>query len=247
MSFKLEEINDFELKEEAEEFETLFEEAERRETQNLNKLQDYPSELDEKMKEIIKEFETIQLKKTKKQKYTQMFRTVALVILCITVGFGAITMSVDAFRIKLFDFLIEDHGEYIDLKIIGKEEITKEERAMFPEDWDNVFYPMALPEGYELVHARVLVSGAKYMYFENGDVALKLDYRLISEDTSLVDSENAEIGEAVVNGKEAIYVIKENNIFLRWVTSGYEFTLLTSDINLEQTLKIAESIAFIEL
>lgn len=248
MNFKFEDMADEELKEAAEELKNIESEIQNLEEQNSPF--SVPKELDQKIMKMIKEFEGIELKNNKKKKRNKYFRIAAMLILCIGVGMTVVTMNVDAFRVKLFDFLIEDHGEYIDVNIIEKGELSPETKAKFPKDWDSVFYPMALPENFQLVEANECgsIKSMTLSISKKQKLYATFDYYLIGEANTSINSENCEVGKTNVNGKEAIYSFKEDEcVILMWSDSGYEFCITIDRGTVEEAVKAAESVAYVKL
>lgn len=246
MNFK-EESNDIDLEKSVKEFEEI--EAEILELKNKGEAITFSKGLDEKMLQMIREFERIELKKDKKKKVDKYIRIAAMILLCITVSLAVVTVNVDAFRIKLFDFITRDHGNYMDLNIVEKGNISPVIKDKFPKEWDSVFYPMSLPEGYELVdvYGPGTIKGYVFSNKEKADTYICFDYVPINEGSTSIDSEKAEVGKTTINGKDAIYSEKEGHILLIWVQDGYEFSLDMDKGNLEEAKSIAESSSYIML
>ncbi|MBN7773338.1 DUF4367 domain-containing protein [Clostridium aminobutyricum] len=241
------EFNEFELKKAAKEFEETEKEILEMESQGNSIV--VPKTLDEKMLQMIREFEILALQKNKKKRSKRVLRLAAMIMICITATFAVITTNVDAFRIKFFDIIGIDHGEYMDINIVEKGNVSPEVKEKFPEEWDNVFYPMSLPEGYELIEADSLGSlkGLTFSMKEKEDIYISLDYTPIGEWNQSIDSENAVVGKTKVNNKDALYTSKEGRNILVWADNGYEFTLITYDITIEKAVEVADSIAYVNL
>lgn len=248
MNFKFVDMTDEELEEAAEEFERIEDEV-----QNLEKQSNsfsVPKQLDDKILKMIKEFEGIEQKNNKKKKKNKYFRIVAMLILCIGVGMTVVTMNVDAFRIKIFDFLVEDHGEYIDVNVVEKGELSPEIKAKFPQEWENVFYPMALPQDYKLVDVNGYgdIKSMTFNINEKEELYATFEYYLIGKANTSINSENCEVGKTNINGKEAIYSFKKDEcVILMWTDSGYEFCIIINKGTVKEAVKIAESVAYVKL
>lgn len=245
MCLKVKNIDEEDLRKAFYEFEDI--ESEMAEWEEKNGAIEFSENLDEKMIKMIREFESIEDKTNKKQKKSKYIRIAAMLMLCVGVGMMAMTMSVDAFRIKIFDFLIEDHSEYIDVNIVEKGDLPPEIKKMFPKDWDSVFYPMEMPEGYELVEAYDGIGKGVYFLNKEKNISIDIFYSLIGESNLMVDSENAKVGETEVNGNSAVYTEKDGNIILIWAESGYEFCQIAYEMKIKKAVEIAESIAYVKL
>nr|WP_315021244.1 DUF4367 domain-containing protein [uncultured Aminipila sp.] len=248
MNFKFEDMADEELEEAAEELKTIESEIQNLEEQNSPF--SVPKELDQKILKMIREFESIELKTSKKKKKNKYFRIAVILILCIGIGMTVVTMNVDAFRIKIFDFLVEDHGEYIDVNVVEKGELSPETKAEFPKEWENVFYPMALPEDFKLVDVNGYgdIKSMTFIINEKEELYATFQYYLIGKANTAINSENCEVGKTKVNGKEAIYSFKKDEcIILMWTDSGYEFCITIDKATVKEAVKIAESVAYVKL
>lgn len=245
MNFK-EEINDIQLEKTAEEFEEIEQEILRLEKQGV--FIDFSKDLDEKMHQMIKKFESIDLKKTKIKKRNKYIQIAAMITICLTVGFTAVTINADAFRIKLFDFITKDHGTYMDVNIVEKGKISPETKEKFPKEWDSVFYPMSLPEGYELMDTYETGNIKGFIFNKKEDEkCICFQYSKMINEKALMDSEKADVGRTTVDGKEALYAEKEDHIILVWVENEYQFLLKIDKGNLRDVKEIAENISYIRL
>lgn len=248
MNFKFEDMTDEELEEAAEEFEMIEVEVQNLEEQN-NPFS-ISKELDQKILKMIRKFEAIELKNNKKKIKNKYFRIAAMIIVCIGVAMTVVTMNVDAFRIKIFDFLIEDHGEYIDVNVVEKGELSPETKAKFPKEWEDVFYPMALPEDFKLVDVNGYgdIKSMTFTINEKEELYATFQYYLIGQANTAINSENCEVGKTKVNGKEAIYSLKKDEcVILMWTDSGYEFCITINRGTLKEAVEIAESVAYVKL
>lgn len=244
MSFE-NEMDDIELKRLALELEQI--EKEIHELDQTGKPIILSEDLDAKMVQMIQEFESKEKKKKKQISVKKFMRLAAVIMICVTASLGVITINVDAFRIKLFDIIGKDHGEYMDINIVEKGEISPAIKEKFPEDWDCVFYPMELPEGFNLKNTSSMGS-LKTLFFANkNDYPLSLEFSPIGEWSKALDSEDSDVDKIKVNDKEALFTTKDGCNSLVWADNGYEFKLTTYDLKIKETVKIAESIVFINL
>lgn len=246
MSFNIE-MDDIELKKLALELEQI--ENEILELGEIGKPIILSENLESKMAQMIQEYEENELNKKKKSSFKRVMRLAAVIMICMTASLGVLTINVDAFRIKLFDIIGKDHGEYMDVNFVEKGELSPQIKEKFPIEWNDVFYPMELPEGYKLVEAKS-TGTLKLLMFSNkdkGEAKINLQYSPSGEWQQKIDSENADVAKAEVNGKDALYTAKDGFNILVWSDSGYEFTLYTDKLKIKETIKIAESMAYVNL
>ena len=238
------EMDDIELKRFALELEQIQNEIQ--ELEQTGKTIILSDNLENNMIQMIHDFELNDKKKKKQTSEKKIVRFIAVLMICVTVSLGVLTVNVDAFRIKLFDFIGKDHGEYMDVNIVEKGEISPEIKEKFPKEWDSVFYPMELPKGYKFVDADkagIMID----LYFEKENKYMNLAYKKSDNSNILINSEDGEIGKTKINKKEAMYSLNNNNIILLWVDNGYLFQLVAQDISVQQAVNMAESIVYINL
>ena len=95
-----------------------------------------------------------------RKKALQMSKRVAMILLVVIVTFSAITMSVEAYRIRFFNMIIEVQKRFSSMKF--EENNNMEYINELPKDWKDFFYPMKLPQGYVFKKA-FQVNSIKYI------------------------------------------------------------------------------------
>ncbi|GAU75871.1 outer membrane lipoprotein-sorting protein [Fusibacter sp. 3D3] len=146
-------------------------------------------------------------------------------------------MSVEAFRVKIFNMVTDVTEKYTAIRF--KENDTSDALSRI-EQWHSYYYPDYIPEGYALVEAKG--SGAlKIMYFSNGSND-RIEFSQASIDANLqVDTEDASIEDIEINGMAGIFVEKEDLSILLWATDTDAFYILGT-LDKETFLNIAENL-----
>jgi hypothetical protein len=165
-------------------------------------------------------------------------KRVAAILIIFIVMSSVVIMSVDSFRIRFFNMVVETSQKFT---LVSQEENTANGlRHELLSDWSDFYFPTYLPKDYALADVRIL-NNTKYMTFKNLD---DLEIRFIQgglESQSQIDSENGEIIELLINGNEGILVIKEDRSILYWSNQEKAFYIQGS-IDKTTIIKIAESI-----
>ncbi len=205
----------------------------------------FPQDLERDMLALVASFEKKERAAKIKQHFKVFGRRAAIIFLCISIPFTLLVTSVDAFRIKFFNFVLQDHGDYLDIDLVEKQTLPISVLEKIPSDWQFIFYPMYLPEGYELTH--IYYTGIENtIEFWKEEDKIMVSYSEVGVGKMMVDSEDSEYGDTWVKENPAIYILKGQRTILLWENSGYQFYLSTH-LPLDESLKIAENISFIKL
>jgi hypothetical protein len=192
-----------------------------------------------------KEIKTIKYRLKRKQnarnlrKSAPKFATAAAAAIVIVAL--ATNPSVSAFFRNIIVRLIDgfNQHEFIDDVVISIEDFNQELR------------PAYLPEGYQISFA-LYSPISMYVSFINqrdnmeDDTSIALEYSIAGDAAFSIAVENAEQYYVSVNGREAIFyetTTEDKTGYLFWNSGGYAF-VLTAQIELEEFVKIAESIKF---
>lgn len=162
----------------------------------------------------------------------------AVFLLVFVTGIAITTMSVEAFRVKIFNMVTEVTEKYTEISF---EENDVNETSSIVEQWHSYYYTDYIPEGYALVEAKG--SGTlKIMYFSN-ESNDRIEFSQASIDANLqVDTEGASIEDIEINGIAGIFVEKEDLSILLWATDTDAFYILGT-LDKEMLLNIAENLA----
>jgi len=194
----------------------------------------FPKKLDTWVEEYIKTEE-------KKEKRIRLIKNIkkqskraAIILLIIIAGISTLIFTVEAIRVRVFNFFIERNERYTEIRI------EEENNIKTPElDWENYYQPTYMPEGY---------------YFESeedGGLIKILNYsdgknQIIITQTNnsagiQIDTEDATTEKININGNEGFLIIKEDRSMIFWHNEERSFTI-TGKIKKEEIIKIAESI-----
>jgi hypothetical protein len=189
---------------------------------------EFSKEHEEKMRKIFKK-ERNKLFFKKISKYS---KRVAIFFLALAVVSGVTIFSVEAWRIKVMNFIIEMNQTHSEIKF--SEEITK--GNSYKSNEITLGY---IPEGFELERRDVSAGGIdliftgkeNYFVFSMDDINSKMG----------IDTENASVKKMTVNGREAFYSSNDNVNILVWHDEESSYTL-SGKIEEKEIFRIAENI-----
>jgi len=194
----------------------------------------FPKKLDTWVEEYIKQEEKKEKRINLIKNIKKQSKKAAIILLIIIAGISTLIFTVEAIRVRVFNFFIERNERYTEIRI------EEENNIKTPElDWENYYQPTYMPEGY---------------YFESeedGGLIKILNYsdgknQIIITQTNnsagiQIDTEDATTEKININGNEGFLIIKEDRSMIFWHNEERSFTI-TGNIKKEEIIKIAESI-----
>jgi hypothetical protein len=196
----------------------------------------------EKQEEFRNRLERLLLNKKRRENRfaaVRILQKVAVIALVIIATVTVTIFSVEAFRVRVLNLFMEIKPEYTEFRL---EEEDQSEGAARSVDWTDAYVPAYVPEGYRVESAEN-GSDMKTIVFINDEEKI-IHYSQFSENVSLnYDTENASMEDVTVNGNAGTLIVKGDNYSVIWQQANSIFVVMTQ-INEEETLKIAESITF---
>lgn len=172
----------------------------------------------------------------RKKYITRISKRAAAVLVIITGIMSIVTISVDAFRVKFFNMVLETKEKF---GLMFYEETYQEQQILLPEDWTG-YAPSFLPEGYSLLDHEAGTSISRLTYINgDGDIIELLQGTMISN--SQIDTENAKVIDVDINGASGILAEKESEIIIGWSEKDSSL-LLRGNLDRSTLLKVAEKI-----
>ena len=226
------------IKENADEYEALNREAEKFRASDTYQ---------EKKRNLIARLEKAERKKAWQARMKVFGKVAAVILLCLITVCTVLTATVDAFRYRIFDFLMLNHGEYLELVPVESEYIKEEDQELFPDDCEGSFYPTSLPEGFEL--SEVFEGGStKYLTFVNdNDEFVNLSISPAGETRTGIDNENVTVSEVDINGVKGYTWEKDGTCLMIWISYEHQFKLFSETLSFTEMLKMAESVKYLKI
>jgi len=191
-------------------------------------------ELDKKILGMIRNYE----KKEKRKQNLRLLKKVALkaavFITVLTIGFAITFTTVEAFKITVINFIIEQKEKFSEISLSENNNIS------VPTELNEKYYPHYLPEGYEIKSIFITDSGAEISYINNNNE--KINYCYFDKDAKAgIDTENTTETSVLINGLKGSIFSKNGYRTLVIKLDEYIF-IIEGHIEQEEIIKIAESI-----
>ncbi|MBN4069526.1 DUF4367 domain-containing protein [bacterium AH-315-G05] len=173
-----------------------------------------------------------------RKKAVQISKRVAMIILTICIASAAVTMSVEAYRVRFFNMIIETSRHFSSVTM--EENFQVDYLSELPEEWSNYYYPTILPEGYKFICA-VKINDSKYMTFSD-EIGNEIRFFQGNISSYLqLDSENAKKIEVEINGKKGIVFDKDGVRIVSWHNNERIF-YIQGNVDKSTLVEMAESV-----
>lgn len=159
----------------------------------------------------------------------------AVFAVILVASMTVVTLSVDAFRIRVFNFFLEKNESFSEIEFAENE--TNQE---VPDiKLDSYYYLAYLPSGYQYEKYTVVGDGITIEYTNGKDIIT------FDQDKSgayyQLDTEDSEVHEVVIGEKSGRLIIKEERAMLFW-TDGENSFLIIGLLAEQEIIKMANSI-----
>lgn len=169
----------------------------------------------------------------KQVSHRRMLKRALILVAVLILALGTLVVSVDAVRLKVFNYVFQEHPGHT--KLIPSDIEEPEERDM-PD-----FQLGYVPEGYEMVNYDRDYSSL-WVDYDNGKgqyIHFSVDY---AADINLsIDNDTFVREETRVGEYQAWYFYDEKDCLIVWQTEEYVF-MVSSDLGKEETMSMAESV-----
>lgn len=159
-------------------------------------------------------------------------RVAIIFLIFISIAF-ATTMSVEAYRVKFFEIVIEVWEEFT--SIIFKSEESIDDRKLIPVN------PIYIPDDFKIIEEDTN-HYEHFIYWKNDyGVEIMFEQAKITSNAIINDTEGIEIEKIFIQEQEVIYFTNKNIHQLYWNDSNYIYTIVSS-YDKKELIKMAESI-----
>ncbi|MGO1470474.1 MAG: DUF4367 domain-containing protein, partial [Tissierella sp.] len=169
--------------------------------------------------------------------FKSIISKVAIIFLILFISIATLTVTVDAFRVKLFNTIIKNTEKYLDIEV---NEEPKSEINKIEQNIDEFYELEYIPGGFELDYVEDLGDTKIVNYINNKNEEILFNQSPNGTNFQL-DSEDAAIREIDIIGNEGIILKKEDRTTLFWNNEEYSFYLL-STINEKELISMAKSL-----
>jgi hypothetical protein len=169
---------------------------------------------------------------------------VAVIVFVMVAVFSTAMVTVDAFRIRVMNFLIDVQPEYTSFQIKDGSSGSKGEKMVV--NWTNTYLPTYIPAGYEVDSLTYTDPLKEITYHNQKNKNLVIDYSESDDSNNVaVDTEKASVKTIHINGHKGMLVVKNSQTTVVWEMDHHIFVICTME-NTDETLKIAQNVKFIK-
>lgn len=200
----------------------------------------YPPELDVKVRKLIVKHNRRMKRKGFWETSRKAFIKVAVFAFIIILGISTLAVGVEAFRIKLLNFIVEVQTEYTRVEI-GDSYVLPDAPHVNIQDWENVYLPTYIPKGFSVSKAEDM-GEVKAIRYSNpvGDLVDFSQYNNIDTDLR-IDTQSARTETVMLQGEKALLIDKDGLTTIIWHNHEFMF-MMQANIDKDELIKMAESI-----
>lgn len=167
------------------------------------------------------------------RKVVSGFRHMAAAFLLVLGVACVLTLSVDAYREKLFEIVMEVFPELTSIRTAPKDPSVEHEFEPIE--------PGYVPEGYEVEEKIIDAIGVSMTYMDQNEKRIGYYQTLLGTGETILDTEDAKTETIIINGQEIMIIEKNRFYILWWINEPCEY-LLNGDADPDELKKMAESI-----
>ena len=185
----------------------------------------FTKEFEDKMSQLIKNERTI--------KFTRVTRKIGIAILIIVIA-GSLSMSVEAVRIKVIEFITEVFEKFtsISYQRYGGEQDDKIEVS---------YLPQYMPEGFEMIEEEQIFNDVHIIYRNELGEEILFRQIEITTNNSIVDTENTILEKILLEDREYYYYENKGIKNIIWIQGEYQISI-SSEIDKDELIKMCLSV-----
>lgn len=195
------------------------------------------STLDAWFDDYNKQLKKLDQKRKFRSRVQLLSKRVAIFIAIALVGIFVTTMSVEAFRIKLFNIVTEVTDKYTKVSIVETENGLESQI-----DWDSYYAPEYIPEGYTYSNSEYFGEIKINFYSDASGKEIQFSQTPVNPEYQ-IDTEDAVVTEVIINAEKGILAQKEGLLTLIWTTDEKTFHII-GEMERDQIIKMAESLKY---
>ena len=196
-----------------------------------------PSTLDSWFDDYKKQLKKLNQKRKFRSRVQLLSKRVAIFIAIALVGIFVTTMSVEAFRIKLFNIVTEVTDKYTKVSIV-----ETENGLVSQIDWDSYYAPEYIPEGFNYSYSENFGEIKIIFYSDAADKEIQFSQTPVNPEYQ-IDTEDAVVADVIINAEKGILVEKEGLLTLIWTTDERTFHII-GETDRDEIIKMAKSLKY---
>lgn len=193
--------------------------------------------------EKIAEMEAEEKKKSRIVQFRRSIPRIIEVAACLILVMGIAApfaiANVEAIRVKVMELLIDIQEDHTELNFV---EI--DDKAFYiPASWSGSYYPSYIPDGFVMAEMSELYCDVTYVNEEGAKIYFS---EYLQDDQVDINSEDAALSYASINGDNAFIIERDNLVIVAWASED-RFFVIEAETSKEEALVVADSVRRIPL
>lgn len=164
----------------------------------------------------------------------RVIQIAACLILVLGIATPFAVANVETVRVKVMQLLIDIQEDHTELAFVEDEDA----KFYIPAGWSGLYYPSYIPDGFVMTEMSQLYCDVTFVN-KNGAKIYFSEY--LPDDLVDINSENAALSYAVINGKNTFIVEHDNFIIVTWASED-RFFVIEAETTKEEALLVAEGV-----
>lgn len=201
---------------------------------NIDKVK-IPKSLDDWFKGYVEKGKKEERQKKLMRRIKKVSSRVAIVLICLIISMIVITFTVEAVRVKVFNFWSITKEKYTEIRV----DEASSDHIVSNSGWENYYYPSYIPNGYSLESNEEFGTN-RILKFSDGKEQFSFMQAKNGTDFQL-DTEEAITEEIMIDGYKGLLILKDGRVLLFWNNAESSF-YLNGYLESETFIEMAESL-----
>lgn len=189
----------------------------------------YSKKFKRKMNRLLKE----EKRSPSFNRFVNYGKKVAMIFLIVASVIFATTMSIEAYRARFFEKVIEILEDYTSITFDTDEDVVVEDLVPIAPEY--------IPEGFSVYEEEIHSTRNTVIYRNQEDIEIFYEQMILGHGQVILDTEGIEIEHIDIGSYEVMIFTNKGFTQLHWDNGRYMYSLISS-IDRDELIKIAESI-----
>ncbi len=164
----------------------------------------------------------------------RIVQAAACIVLLLGISAPIAIANVESFRVKVMEMLIDIQEDHAQLEMVENNDLA----LHVPAAWTGDYYPLYIPEGFAVADVGSLFASIHFASSDGRNIRFT---ELTPDAQTNIDSEDARLSYATINGENAFIVEKDDSVTVAWAVNDRYF-VLNADTAQAEALEIARSV-----
>lgn len=164
----------------------------------------------------------------------RLIEIAACLVLILGIAAPFAVANVESIRVKVMELLISIQDDHTELQFVENDEKAFD----VPADWQGLYYPSYIPDGFVLDDIGRYYSDVTYI---NEEGAMIYFNEYTQDDFVDVNSEDAVLSYELINGERALVAEQASYVIVTWAAEDRYF-VVDADTTKDEALAIARSV-----